>query len=301
MTGARLRRPRRAPERRQVDPGQRDRRRPGRDRLERPQTTRRAIRGVATDVAAGWQLVLVDLPGRAATPRRAHRAHAAPGRARARRLGRGAVRRQRRAGRRPGRPLHRQGAARAPAPRRPSSARSTRSTGSAATRPPRCSPTTAEMDGVDEVFPISARKGDGLEPLIDELGRARPRGPVPVPAGAALGPAERGAAGRADPRAGPEPHPRGDAPRGRGPGLRDRAPRGRPRRGPRPDLGRDRVPEGDPDRQGRRQDRGDRHRGPRASSSASSAPGSSSTSRSGSASAGAATRTCSTASGSSSR
>jgi GTP-binding protein Era len=29
----------------------------------RPQTTRRAIRGVATDRAAGWQLVLVDLPG----------------------------------------------------------------------------------------------------------------------------------------------------------------------------------------------------------------------------------------------
>src|SRR4051794_9639672 len=29
---------------------------------ERPQTTRRAIRGVATD-ADGWQLVLTDLPG----------------------------------------------------------------------------------------------------------------------------------------------------------------------------------------------------------------------------------------------
>ena len=30
---------------------------------ERPQTTRRAVRGVATDLEAGWQLVLVDLPG----------------------------------------------------------------------------------------------------------------------------------------------------------------------------------------------------------------------------------------------
>jgi GTP-binding protein Era len=30
---------------------------------DRPQTTRRAIRGVATDTGAGWQLVLVDLPG----------------------------------------------------------------------------------------------------------------------------------------------------------------------------------------------------------------------------------------------
>jgi GTP-binding protein Era len=30
---------------------------------ERPQTTRRAVRGVATDVPGEWQLVLVDLPG----------------------------------------------------------------------------------------------------------------------------------------------------------------------------------------------------------------------------------------------
>ena len=30
---------------------------------ERPQTTRRAIRGVATEADAGWQLVLTDLPG----------------------------------------------------------------------------------------------------------------------------------------------------------------------------------------------------------------------------------------------
>ena len=29
----------------------------------RPQTTRRAIRGIATDLEAGRQLVLVDLPG----------------------------------------------------------------------------------------------------------------------------------------------------------------------------------------------------------------------------------------------
>ena len=30
---------------------------------DRPQTTRRAIRGIATDPTAGWQMVLVDLPG----------------------------------------------------------------------------------------------------------------------------------------------------------------------------------------------------------------------------------------------
>jgi GTP-binding protein Era len=30
---------------------------------DRPQTTRRAVRGIATEPAAGWQMVLVDLPG----------------------------------------------------------------------------------------------------------------------------------------------------------------------------------------------------------------------------------------------
>jgi GTPase len=30
---------------------------------DRPQKTRRAVRGIATDIAAGWQMVLVDLPG----------------------------------------------------------------------------------------------------------------------------------------------------------------------------------------------------------------------------------------------
>jgi len=30
---------------------------------DRPQTTRRAVRGIATDEAEGWQMILVDLPG----------------------------------------------------------------------------------------------------------------------------------------------------------------------------------------------------------------------------------------------
>ncbi len=42
---------------------------------DKPQTTRRALRGIAT--VEDCQLVLVDLPGRAAPARPAHRAHAA--------------------------------------------------------------------------------------------------------------------------------------------------------------------------------------------------------------------------------
>ena len=48
---------------------------------DRPQTTRRAVRGIATDPGREWQLVLVDLPGVQRPARHAHRAHAASGRA----------------------------------------------------------------------------------------------------------------------------------------------------------------------------------------------------------------------------
>jgi GTP-binding protein Era len=39
----------------------------------------------------------------------------------------------------------------------------------------------AELDGVDEVFPISARTGEGLEPLLDRLGELIPEGPYMYP------------------------------------------------------------------------------------------------------------------------
>ena len=61
-----LRRGRRSPQRRQVDAGQLDRRgRRSRSISDKPQTTRRAIRGVVNGELEGerWQLVLVDLPG----------------------------------------------------------------------------------------------------------------------------------------------------------------------------------------------------------------------------------------------
>ena len=73
----------------------------------RPQTTRRAIRGVATDVEAGRQLVLVDLPGvqrprDVLTERMQHRVERELADSDAR-----PARGQRRGGGRPRRPLHR--------------------------------------------------------------------------------------------------------------------------------------------------------------------------------------------------
>ncbi|HEU5253808.1 MAG TPA: GTPase Era [Solirubrobacterales bacterium] len=39
----------------------------------------------------------------------------------------------------------------------------------------------AELEGVDEVFPISARSGEGLEPLLERLGALVPEGPYMYP------------------------------------------------------------------------------------------------------------------------
>ena len=39
----------------------------------------------------------------------------------------------------------------------------------------------AELEGVDEVFPISARSGEGLPPLLERLGELMPEGPLLYP------------------------------------------------------------------------------------------------------------------------
>lgn len=39
----------------------------------------------------------------------------------------------------------------------------------------------AELEGVDEVFPISARTGEGLDPLLERLGELAPEGPYLYP------------------------------------------------------------------------------------------------------------------------
>jgi GTP-binding protein Era len=146
----------------------------------RPQTTRRAIRGVATDLESERQLILVDLPGvqrprDALTKRMQSRVErelagsdvallvingeegVGPGdRFIARLLA----------------------AARSDIPvicvvnKCDKIAR--RGTIDALTE-------AAELDGVDEVFPISARDGEGLEVLLHRLGELMPEGPYLYP------------------------------------------------------------------------------------------------------------------------
>jgi GTP-binding protein Era len=146
----------------------------------RPQTTRRAIRGIKTDTAAGRQLVLVDLPG---------------------------VQRPRdvlteRMQRRVERELADSDVALfvvngeqgiGPGDRFIASAL----LGAGAAVPTICAVNkvdrvgpnelvpvlaqAAELDGVDEVFPVSARSGEGLEALAERLAELVPEGPYLYP------------------------------------------------------------------------------------------------------------------------
>jgi len=146
----------------------------------RPQTTRRAIRGVATDLEAGRQLVLVDLPG-VQRPRD--------------------VLTERMQGR-----VERELAdsdvvlfvingEEGVGPGDRFIARAL--LGAGATLPVICVvnkadrlgpnelvpvlAAAAELEGVDEVFPISAKTGEGLPPLLDRLGELIPEGPYMYP------------------------------------------------------------------------------------------------------------------------
>jgi GTP-binding protein Era len=146
----------------------------------RPQTTRRAIRGVSTDVAAGRQLILVDLPGvqkprDEMTERMQHRVERELGESDVALLvvngeeGVGAGDRF--------------------------IARTLLSAGPeipiicAVNKADRLGPNemvpaladAANLRGVDEVFPISARTGEGLEPLLERLGELVPEGPYMYP------------------------------------------------------------------------------------------------------------------------
>jgi GTP-binding protein Era len=146
----------------------------------RPQTTRRAIRGVSTNLEAGRQLVLVDLPGvqrprDEMTERMQHRVERELADSDVALLvvngeeGIGAGDRF--------------------------IARSLLAAGPeipvicAVNKADRLGPNemvpaladAANLQGVDEVFPISARSGEGLPPLLERLGELVPEGPYMYP------------------------------------------------------------------------------------------------------------------------
>jgi GTP-binding protein Era len=146
----------------------------------RPQTTRRAIRGVATDVEAGLQLVLVDLPGvqrprDVLTERMQNRVE--------RELSDSDV------------ALVVINGEEGVGPGDRFIVRALLDAGAslpvicAVNKADRLGPNelvpvlsdAAELDGVDEVFPISARSGEGLEPLRRRLGELIPEGPYMYP------------------------------------------------------------------------------------------------------------------------
>jgi GTPase len=146
----------------------------------RPQTTRRAIRGVATDTEAGRQLVLVDLPGvqkprdvlTERMQRRVERELADSDVALVVINGEQGV-----------------------GPGDRFIVRALLDAGAelpvicAVNKTDRLGPNeivpvlaeAAELEGVDEVFPISARSGEGLPPLLERLGELMPEGPYLYP------------------------------------------------------------------------------------------------------------------------
>jgi GTP-binding protein Era len=146
----------------------------------RPQTTRRAIRGVATDLAAERQLILVDLPGvqrprDILTERMQHRVE--------RELADSDV------------ALVVINGEEGVGPGDRFICRSLAAAGGsipvicAVNKADRVGPNelvpalaaAAELDGVDEVFPISAKSGEGLEALVERLGELIPEGPYLYP------------------------------------------------------------------------------------------------------------------------
>jgi GTP-binding protein Era len=146
----------------------------------RPQTTRRAIRGVFTDLEAGRQLILVDLPGvqrprDVLTSRMQNRVE--------RELADSDV------------ALVVVNGEEGVGPGDRFIVRALLSAGAslpvicAVNKADRTGPNelvpvlaeAAEMEGVDEVFPISARSGEGLPPLLDRLAELMPEGPFLYP------------------------------------------------------------------------------------------------------------------------
>ncbi|MFM9044012.1 MAG: GTPase Era [bacterium] len=147
---------------------------------DRPQTTRRAVRVIATDTSAGWQLVLTDLPGvqrprDELTRRMQSRVE--------REISESDV------------VLFVVSADQGIGPGDRFIAKALLSANSGT--PVICAVNKADRIGhaelvpvlsdaaqlevVDEIFPISARTGDGLEPLVERLAQLVPEGPMLYP------------------------------------------------------------------------------------------------------------------------
>jgi GTPase len=146
----------------------------------RPQTTRRAIRGVATDLEAERQLVLIDLPGvqrprDALTKRMQHRVERELADSDVALL---VVNGEEGVG--PGdRFIAR--ALLAAGPDIPVLCAVNKIDKSGRGPTAAALSAAAELEGVDEVFPISARDGEGLDPLLERLGELVPEGPYMYP------------------------------------------------------------------------------------------------------------------------
>jgi GTP-binding protein Era len=146
----------------------------------RPQTTRRAIRGVATDLEAGTQLVLVDLPG-VQRPRDVL-TERMQGRVKRELSGSDVV-------------LFVINGEEGVGPGDRFIVGALLGAGAelpvlcAVNKADRLGPNelvpvlaaAAELEGVDEVFPISAKTGEGVQPLLERLGELVPEGPYMYP------------------------------------------------------------------------------------------------------------------------
>ncbi len=146
----------------------------------RPQTTRRAIRGVATDLAAERQLILVDLPG-VQRPRDVL-TERMQGRVERELTDSDVV-------------LFVVNGEEGIGPGDRFIVKALLGAGTklpvicAVNKADRLGPNelvpvlaaAAELEGVDEVFPISAKTGEGLEPLLQRLGELVPEGPYMYP------------------------------------------------------------------------------------------------------------------------
>jgi GTP-binding protein Era len=147
---------------------------------DRPQTTRRAVRGIATDAEAGWQLVLVDLPGvqrprDSLTERMQRRVERELADADCVLL---VVNGEQGIG--PGDRFIAETLL-ASGERRPVICAVNKCDRLNAPQTTEALAAVAELEIVDEVFPVSAKRGSGLEPLVARLAELMPEGPYLYP------------------------------------------------------------------------------------------------------------------------